>query len=202
MKLSVLTNLGREHMVIPDDWDQVSTEKFELMHSDWDASDIVKLFSIMTGSEYKWLFNKVDPSLERTLIQSMKFVTNQNYKKGSVPKTITIDSRIVNIPSRIGGLSIGQSIHVRQKMEEVKVLEQCLSYATAIYLQPLYDRAEFNHDSVMILHKKIQKMPITEIYPIGFFLLSRLTRSGSDFMSKVRNTFIRCFHLSLRNESR
>lgn len=202
MKISIFSSIGREVIVIPDRWEAVTTEKYQKLYSEWDASDVVKLFSILTGQDYQTLFDTVNPDLERKLIDCTKFVSKQEFKESPIPRVLKIKERDLIVPKRLGGLSIGQSIHVRQKMDSVKVSEELISYAAAIYLQPLYDRSGFNHDSAVELEKEILKMPITEIYPIGFFLLKRLQDSGSSFMSKVRSTFTRFIHLSLRNESR
>ena len=159
-----------------------------------EKKDIVKLFSIVSEIEYDKLYNLRDSEFEDKLFQATRFVgTDPNYSKSPL-RSIRLKDRVgyktaVLIPKRTAALSIGQSILVRQKLDECKVYEEAMSYACAIYLQPLLDRTVFDIDRAMIIEKQILKMPAKEIYPLGFFLLSPLMKTGGSFMKEVSRIF-------------
>lgn len=60
--------------------------------------------------------------------------------------------------------------------------DEAISFAVAVYLQPFYDKAEFDLDRAKNLEQFILQMPIKEIYPVGFFLLTKQLKSGSGFI--------------------
>jgi len=64
-----------------------------------------------------------------------------------------------------------------------------MSIVTAIYLQPLYDKkyyglkeSLFDFHRAKELEKHILKLPITEVFPIGFFFLKQLRSYGKGFL--------------------
>jgi hypothetical protein len=182
VKFFVQSNKGQREIILPTSWATCPTEKYIQMATEWDAADMVKLFSILSGIEYKTLSETKDANLEQQLIIATRFVyeETQRFKDAPVPESLTIQGKTVKIPKEVGGLSIGQSIHVRREMEKAKYIEELIAFATAIYLQPLVHGEDFDFVKAMELLPAINKMPITEIYPVGFFLLLPLTKHGSN----------------------
>lgn len=193
MVITINTNKGVRSIKVPRSWHEVTTDTYQKIHSDWDSEDVVKLFAILTGEDYDRLFNYKSKALETALINATTFITQTDFKKKDVPREILIDGKLIKIPKNVGDLSIGQSVLVRQKIEKVKVLEECISYAFSVYIQPLVDRSEFNYERAMQLHERVLAMPITETYSIGFFLLSRLKETGESWTSRCSRSFIRYF---------
>ncbi len=209
----VVTNKGRKEITVADCWlpDDKSdppkikpcqTWQFIKMASEWDGSDLVQLFSILSGMEYKALRDTHDYVLEEQLLNATKFVYEEPmaFKEAKVPHWITINSRQVRIPAHIGGLSIGQSIHVRQALDKVKTWEELLAFVVAIYIQPIYDEADFDYHRAMELEQDILKLPITETYPLGFFLLKPLMKYGQSTMTRLSLLILRLQNLSTKRE--
>jgi len=196
--ITVRSNTGEKDYRIPERWKDVTVSQYQKIVQ-LQTPDLISVFSILCNEEYNTLSNIVNPELERTLFDCVRFISEQPFKATKVPKMITIEGKELNVPTRIGGLSIGQSIHVRQKLETCKVYEECISLAVACYLQPRYNRGEFDYEKALELENIILEMPITEIYPIGFFLLKPLTNSGSSILSDLSHTLARWWQASTRS---
>lgn len=238
MSWFVTTNKGRKEIQVTDCWvpnDKLDPPKikpcqtwqFIKMASEWDGSDLVQLFSILSGMEYKALRDTHDYVLEEQLLNATKFVYEEPmaFKDAKVPHWITINSRQVRIPAHIGGLSIGQSIHVRQALDKVKTWEELIAFVVAIYIQPIYDgeeyketinkavgmgfektqvtrmiNADFDYHRAMELEQDILKMPITETYPLAFFLLRPIMKYGQNTLTRLNLLILRLQNLSTKRE--
>lgn len=194
--ITVRSSEGYEDYKIPQSWSEVTVDQYQKIVQ---TTDLITVFSILCDKDYKTLSNRVNPDLERTLFDCVRFVSEQPFKAFEVPRVLTIESKELSVPKRIGGLSIGQSIHVRQKLEGCRVYEECISLAVACYLQPLYHRTEFDFDKALELERVILKMPITKIYPVGFFLLKPLTNSGSNILRDLYLTLAQWYLRSMRS---
>lgn len=212
--ITTYTDKGKRKVKIPQYWHEVTTRQYQRMVTEWDASDLVKLFSILTGIEHNTLSETKDPDLEQALIESVRFIydTEPAFKNDPPPPYIEIYGKCIEIPKRLEPLSIGQSILVRQHMDKAKVFDELLSITMAIYLQPFYDceaypvtkktksgfvesfeerQGRFNPDRVEALHEKILDMPISDVYPVAFFLLKPLMKSGESTIARWLHTIIR-----------
>ena len=95
-----------------------------------------------------------------------------------IPTIFKLRDRWITLPKSIEDLTIEQNMVIKDAMAKVVDLKELISLACAVYLQPIYDDGEFNHDRYKELEQDILKMSILETHPIGFFLLSRLANSG------------------------
>ncbi len=185
---------GREKVRCPAGWHEVTVDMAQQM-AQW-SGDKIELFNILTGTSYAKI--KADTSLGSAFFDAINFayfpstVANQ-----ALPKVLRIDAgHIIEIPKKVGSLTIGQAIAVREGLEQVEariakltetnkfffttrfMYDEAISFAVAVYIQPFYDKAEFDLGRAKDLEQFILKMPITLIYPIGFFLLSQHLKSG------------------------
>lgn len=192
---------GREKVRCPAGWHEVTVDMAQrIAQLSGDKIDKIELFNILTGTSYAKI--KADTSLGSAFFDAINFAyfpsTVSNQK---LPNVLKIDAgHIIEIPKKVGSLSVGQAIAVRERLEQVekrlletpktyffnpdkdKIMvsyyEEAISFTVAVYLQPLYDKAEFDLNRAKNLEQFILKMPITLIYPIGFFLLSQHLKSG------------------------
>jgi len=200
MTITVTSNKGKRDIIVPESMDQVSTAIYQKLVP---VSDRLEAYEIISGVSRETLERLISPDLEFALSNCLLLIkSDAEFKKQEVPKRLIIGDLEVKIPKRIEGLSVGQAIHVRQHLESCKFYEQAISLTVAIYLQPEYDGLPFDFDQALELEQEILKLPITETYPLGFFLLSLMTNNGNDFISRWSRTFTNLFSLSLRNESR
>lgn len=174
------TSKGERDLDLPNCWEMVTTAQYIQIITEWDKKDLVKLFSIISGIEYKTLSKTYDPELESALLTATKFVYEQEptFKTAKLPTHLNIGGKMVKAPTDIGGLSIGQSIHVRREMDTAGTYDELIPYTVAIFMQPEVDGIDFDFDRAMMLEQDIKTMPITETYPLGFFLLSPLMKFG------------------------
>lgn len=201
LKLTCKTTKGKFKAVIPESWDETSVEQFQRIIKEWDGADVVKLFSILSGIEVNDIATSKDGRLETTLYQCIRFVYAPfNLEALPIPETLWLrpiwlkDQPLlvdhVVIPKKIGRLTIGQAIQARKLLEEAKDLREGISMVTAIYLQPLIDKSSFDMLRAIELEQVILKMPITKVFPIGFFFLKTLSGYGTkheSVWSRIKN---------------
>lgn len=164
----------------PRRWDGLKAGTFQRIFSEWELEkevherDYYKLFSILTSTKIQ----DPSPEKEEALYQLIRWVneTPIPYSK-EIPKSITIDHRTVEIPERVEDLSIGQNILVKQLLDKSKYIEECLTMAVSIYLQGKLD-GKFDYDKAKALDVKIREMKASEVYGLGFFLLTRALKRG------------------------
>jgi len=191
----VLNN--REKIKCPAGWHEVNVDTAQRV-AQW-TGDKIELFNVLTGTNYAKV--KADTSLGSAFFDAINFVYFPSpVANAPMPKVLEIDKgHIIAIPKKIGGLSIGQAIAVRERLEQVAVrinetiekaplkycftndfiYDEAISFAVAVYLQPFYDNADFDLDRAKNLEQFILKMPITEVYPVGFFLLKKHLQRGN-----------------------
>lgn len=173
---------------VPDCWDNCSTEIFQRIISEWDTDkdikdkSVLKLFNLMIGMEISPDADDLD--LEAAIWECTRFVFTEqmDFTQLPLPKYLALAGQAIEIPKDLGRMKIGQNIHVRQELQAVKDPNSAMSIVTAIYLQPLYDKAPFDFHRAKELERSILQMPITKIYPIGFFLLKQLRSYGKGFL--------------------
>ena len=166
----------------PQSFSELSCEVFENIFSQWELDkeewerDYMKLFSILTNTPYK--FSEPTREKEAIVYELTKWVTDEEvpYKR-ELPKTITISGKEVEIPTDVASLSIGQNIILKQLISKTRYVEESLSMATAIYLQPLLD-GKFDYVKAKELREQIKTMKAEEVYPVGFFLLNHVKENG------------------------
>jgi hypothetical protein len=203
----ILVTNDKAKVKCPAGWHEVTTDTAQKI-AQW-TGDKIELFNILTGTNYAKV--KADTSLGSAFFDAINFAYFPSVVANApLPKVLQIDrGHIIEIPKKIGGLSIGQSIAVRERLEQVEariaksietspnkfcftanfMYDEAISFAVAVYLQPFYDKAEFDLDRAKNLEQFILQMPITEIYPVGFFLLTQQLKPG--------NGFIRAFQLKV-----
>lgn len=180
----MVTYLNGERFEHAHCWGVLKTKHFCRIYSEWEDPkiqiedrDYFKLFSILTDTDYKSFHGTAWN--EVTIWNCVRWVIEQptGYEI-AIPKVLKIDGRFVDIPEKPELLSIGQNVQLLSKIQKMKDLNEGISIATAIFLQPLYDNCPFDIKKAMALKEKIDEMPAAVIWPIGFFLLKNINKSG------------------------
>lgn len=164
----------------PGGWGDLTLRQYQRIYSEWDIEkepherDYFKLLEILCGFRDP----NVTPEKEEAIYQLTRWVNEEpiNYSK-EVPKEILLNDRRIEI-EKVEELSIGQNILVKQTLDKAKYVDECLSTALAIYLQPKHDGAKFDNKNAQKLEKDILQMKASEVYGLGFFLLSRALKRG------------------------
>jgi hypothetical protein len=208
--ITARTSTGKHEIVTPESWAETSVEQYQKIIGEWDKTDFCQLFGILTGMDRITVSESVDTKLASALYEVIEYVyADIDWDRLPVPETLQLRPIFakdidgvpvtVNIPKGIGPLSIGQAIQSRQSLEGFKDIREGISIVTAIYLQPIIDKGPFDMLRVIPLEQLILKMPITKIYPIGFFLLTRLKTFGKKPASLWN--LIRHFLLTLKGKN-
>lgn len=165
-------------------WEEVTVKQYVRIIKEWEPEkdiadrDYFILLGILTGAEFAGMHNSLENQV--TLTNILGWVITQPFQfSKELPKALLIGDKTVSIPGDPRELSIGQNIHLRRDyIDKSKLLEENMSIAVAIYVQPEYHKSLFQVEKAVELSKIIDEMPISVIYPIGFFLLNRALRFG------------------------
>lgn len=172
----------------PDSYDKLTAGVLQNICTEWEMDkeiherDYFKLFRILTESDM--MFNET-PENEVAIWELTRWVVETPLNYGDISKSIVIAGVNVEIPERIGHLSIGQNIILKQLIEKSRTIEENICIATAIYLQPFVTNSKFDYKEAKKLDVAVRSMPAKDIYPIGFFLLARAWRDGRKRQSSL-----------------
>lgn len=140
--------------------------------------DYVKLLGILIDKDFASMSDTIENEI--TLIDAIGWVVFSQFEfSKEVPKVLKGSTWIVDVPTNIKALPIGQNIHVRREIEKAEVLADAIPMACAIYLQPLIDKTKFDLSRAKEIAKEIEEMPIYLIHPLGFFLLNHVLKPGN-----------------------
>lgn len=180
--ISVKLNGGKYSC--PSCWDEMKVRHYIRIIKEWeDGTDIAdrdyfKLANILMDGKFTDFEKSADNQV--TLINLVGWVITEPFEfNKSLPKVLRLKDKNISIPEDPRDLSIGQNIHLRRDyIEKSQKLEENIAIATAIYLQPIIDNSLFKMKRAEAIAKEIEDLPITLIYPIGFFLLNRAMKFG------------------------
>jgi hypothetical protein len=194
IEVTVTTNKGKQEILVPQSWHEVTTENFQKLYSITDENP-ASIFAALCGLPDRFLYDTSSDKLTQSLFSITSFISDQSFKNNSVPEFVLIKAKHgetkIALPNKVGQLSVGQNIHIKQKLDESKTYEECISWALAVYLQPIYYKHDFDYEQVLLLHDKILQTPITQTFALGFFLLNRVPASGLPITSYLSLTSIR-----------
>jgi len=199
----MVITVNGERKEFPSCFEELKAREYELLVPEWakEKRDPFKEFCILSG------FDSFVGSSENevTIWNCVKWMYDPININTEVPRVLKVNERLLTIPKDVRKLSIGQNIHLKQVVSEATYLDQNISIACAIYLQPLYDNAKFDYDRALELKKVIEEMPAYLIRPIGFFLLThalphgrRPTSNLKKMISSLSQRCVRMWQPSLR----
>lgn len=184
-------DINDKQVECPVSWAEAKTKIFVNFYSHcMEGDDMVKVFSTITGTNYNSVWDSTSEDLMAGLYQAVAFIFNepQDFRKAPIPKSIKLAGKTVLIPQELHKLTVGQNFHMRGLIATAKNMESLVSIAVAIYLQPLVDESKFDFDRAKEIEKQVLEMNIYDVFPIGFFLLSKLTNYGANgLLSWLRN---------------
>lgn len=162
----------------------MSTRVYENIYAKWDGeltpAGVVKLLSIMTGEEYKDYIHSTDKNMENVLLKTIDCVVRPTVILDAlpVPSFFKIDGHTVILPTSLKNLTLGQNLYVKRCADN-KDIRSGIALAAAIYLQPVLDNSEFKDERAEYWADRLRDLPVTDIYPIGFFTYRRANFFGN-----------------------
>lgn len=163
----------------PESWAQVRTSQFKRIIREFACEpdllkrDYFKLFSILTETEFKGFVNSAE--MEATIWNCISWALGGIEEKK--PSVIPINGEIYRVPDGVTRLSIGQNILLLQAMQSASYREELISYASAVFMQPVID-GKFNPERIAEIEKIFDDMSVNLVYPLGFFSLSLVVPPG------------------------
>lgn len=186
----------------PTCYEELRTKTYQRVISEWDQSvplelrDYFHLFSILTNSDFKSVADTAENHV--TIWNAIKWFVESPFEPPTdVPKVLVIGEKVVDIPQDLRMMKIGQNIKMKQILEGAKFIEEKISMACAVYLQPAYSgEKNFDFSKVKRINELIGELPIYLTHSIGFFLL----RSAAGFGNQRASLWRRILR-SLRRKS-
>lgn len=179
--IMVTVTVNDSKIKVPLTWEECDTHTYQRLMSAEKISPL-KAFCLIVNKEYRLVADSTDDKLESMIFKVTDFVFNQPryFEEFPNPETITILGIEFQVPKKLGRLTIEQNCIIRAKMAKQGVcLEELISWAMAVYLQPFITNTPFNFDEAEIIEKQVGKLRIYDTFPIGFFYLSKLNNSGA-----------------------
>lgn len=195
----------------------ITLRVFQRIINEWlplESKDRLTLFSILTGKPFEFVMPGENHGPESLIHSVTSFVEDEGIPETEVPHVYKIGSRFVVIGKEIGQMTIGQNIQARQAMAKYDDPRAAMALVTAIYIQPYYDGqliglfsssvgrsflamtdyiqpSPFSMKRARDIEKLLLDMPLTQIYSLGFFLLTRLQNSGMMFLLRWRRNLVK-----------
>lgn len=164
----------------PKGWWDLTLGQFQGIYRDWEIEkpaherDYFKLLTILCGFKDP----NVSPEKEEAIYQLTRWINEEPISYSTeVGKFIDVEGYKVRI-EKVEELSIGQNILVKQELDKAKYAEECLSMVLAIYLQPKLDGKKFDFERAKEWEERLRECKASELYGLGFFLLSRALKRG------------------------
>jgi hypothetical protein len=187
---------GKKGIRVPVCWEEVNTRLFQDIAKGWELEkpikerDRLKLFSIMTGFELAGIRKSKEEQLLLDLYQVTAFVYNQEmtFKEDKPPYLIKLRGKVWSVPKKLDGMCFEQNLHIRTAIRKCTWLEESISFALALYMQPIVEGREFDYEAAKELEQEILELPIWQTYGPGFFLCSKLRPSGISGLRYLNQT--------------
>jgi hypothetical protein len=164
---------------IAENISELCTFQYCEMNKHRDNLNVVRILSILTGIDYTVL-NNSDCSQFEPILTLLNFDFKTNPLTEIVcPEAIEIDNKDIEVVQDIAQETFGQKVFAQQAVndmiaERIDKIEALVKVA-AIYLQPKVD-GKFDDVKARKLENKLMELPITNIYPIGNFFLSKFVK--------------------------
>jgi hypothetical protein len=160
-------------------WEETTTAQYQRVKAVKEA-DLIKLFSALLDLNIQVVEEANADEIETVIYQVASYLLNspEYFREYPVPINFSVGKNSVIVPRKVESLTVAQTMYLRQQFKEGDYLEQYISLAIAVYLQPLIDGSKFHVERALELEKQIARMPIEDTFPLGFFLLKRLNRYG------------------------
>lgn len=185
----VTFRLGGVKYQAPASWKEVTTKQYARIKRDWEPEkdiadrDYVKLLQLLINHPGPIPFDRnVENDLTLMSILGWVITEEERFPK-ELPKALKIGRQTYMVPQDPSELSIGQNIHLRRAIEKAKakakIMEEVIATAVSIYMQPIIDGTKkFDNTRAQEIAAELEDMPAFVVYPIGFFLLRRVSRYG------------------------
>lgn len=181
----IAVRINGKRQFCPSSWYEVTVKQYVQISTEWEPDkdiadrDYYGLLNILTDNSFASIRKEVE--LNITLINLVGWVIASPFQfEKELPKALKFGKKLIPVPQDISEVSIGQMIHLRRDfIDQSKYLEENISIAAAILLQPAIDGTPFNLSRAKQIAKELDGMAVTLIHPIGFFLLRHAASFGT-----------------------
>lgn len=168
--------IGEIKTNIPTSWDEITLRQYMDLQTYREDLNILRLLSILTGVEYRILLNVNADSFDERIMDSIEFI-KEPIDIYTLEESDVLDwkGRELKVPDP-STHTIGQKLALQSKIRQLQETGEgshaiLVSYAIAIYMQPLIDKSEFDDTRVEEIRNDVLALPLVKAYPLGSFFL-------------------------------
>jgi len=161
----------------PSSWYELTLKQL-IQIENTDKTDLVALFSILTGLTIEFAANSKDKKLEGYLWSTIQFVTVAPDWKGlKPPKKLTLGDNQYKIPTDFRDLMLGQKILIAGEFQEEEDIINKMPLLLAIIFQPILDDGKFKDKRIPKVIELMEGGSGLELYAIASFFFRHLWNS-------------------------
>lgn len=157
---------------LPSKWEEMTVKQYLQIET---TKNGFELLALLSGVPLDDILNtKTDLSAIVQKMTELLSETPPNFRE--VPRRlIEIEGKTVKIPSNFQNVTFGQSALIESYLQESKDDERAaVAQCMGVILQPLLDGGRFNLDRAAEITRKVEEMPIIDVFPNVFFFWTKL----------------------------
>lgn len=167
--------LGDIAFSLPTSYGELTYNQFVALKDMSDTSDIVGIFSILSGVEKSIIEQSGDLDLDEKIISLIKFLEKLPNLVFLLPDQIYIGDKWYQKPTGIEVNTFGQKLSLQRKVisiqKEGKGEVDIYPFIVALYMQPAITGTPYDEDEVDRLVPLIMECKINQLFPIASFFL-------------------------------
>jgi len=155
---------------IPDHFSQLTVKQFLALEA---GVNQFQLLSVLSGLDLEYIEN-TNVNLEPALQKIFQVFNEKPKNLKDVPKKeVTFEGKTLKFPKKLDFTRFGQKAMVKNLLQNNEKIETIIAEVFAIYAQPIVD-GKFISDRIPELTKKVEELPIIEVFPYAVFFFKKL----------------------------
>jgi len=183
ISFTITTPEGKQKISAPNNWNEITYDQL-CKRTLWDGTDIIKLFSILTGISFEKANELTDPNIDETLYEICGFIfqNEPDWPKLKPPKQILWNNKLFKIPHDLRNETLAQSMMMGQVLRSEDTVMEAIPKAVAIYMHTIIEDTRPDNQKMLDMALKLKNRSAMEVYSTGNFFLSRLRKFNHNFL--------------------
>ena len=173
----VTVKINGQEIDIATEWHEVTLAQYREMERVADELNSVRILSILSGIDYDVLINFDCSQFDEKVLQYLAFMSDvPSWTELPKPEYLTIEGVQYKVPERIESTTWFQRTMMKTLATEGVTnslrMTQLIAPAITYMMQPVLEEGKVSDKHYPSIQQKIDKLPITDVYPVASFFLS------------------------------
>ena len=173
----VTVKINGQEFSLATQWSEVTAEQYLSMERVGDQLNTVRILSILSGIDYDVLINFDCSQFDEKVLQYMDFIGEvPKWTELPKPDHLTIDGVSYKVPDKIESTTWFQRTMMKtlaaDGVANSRSMTELIVPAITYMMQPLMEEGKVSDKNYPDIMRKIEKLPITDVYPVASFFLS------------------------------